>query len=190
MSETKADMLYQQLSLKDHAENKYQKMHAITTFLENNNYIGTVDNPRTYFRGILPMRWGPFNLAEFSRNHPTGIVYFYGQANKKIVWLGGSMRYVVGRKGISSLEYERHTTIDVVPLLLESIKNQEKESVENPSITIEEYEYSALEAVMLARRQVEGQLQRLEFLATKLIQGSADGYHVLLGTPLYVALAD
>lgn len=47
-----------------------------------------------------------------------------------------------------------------------------------------------LRLVSDAAAWLEGPEEKLEFLAKKLVEGSLDSKHVLLGSPIYVAYAD
>ncbi len=32
---------------------------VVVNYIENNMDVGTIDQPKTYFKGSLPMSWGP-----------------------------------------------------------------------------------------------------------------------------------
>ena len=42
----------------DSGKTLYDKLDLVSSYLEKEGSIGTVDSPQQYFKGILPMRWG------------------------------------------------------------------------------------------------------------------------------------
>jgi hypothetical protein len=82
VSDTKVDMLFDQLSprLRDKVatelkidlkflsttfaeepmeKNRYRKLEIVSKYIQKNELVGTIDSPDVYFKGELPMHWGP-----------------------------------------------------------------------------------------------------------------------------------
>ncbi|WP_458720411.1 DUF7019 family protein [Candidatus Nitrosocosmicus sp. R] len=212
VSKTKIDMLYPQIlktileniddesninagfsntltANPDSGKTLYDKLDLISSFLEKEGSIGTVDSPKQYFKGILPMRWGSYGWDEKSQ-----LVYFGGFTDAgTVLGLGGSMDHVLEKEKLSS-----HANPNSLPF---AIANKLSVELNIPLIPGDKYEIegqrrafalndeSYLEAALLATDQMEGPLQNLEFLAEKLIAGGGDDRRVVLGTPIYVAVA-
>jgi hypothetical protein len=78
-------------------ETRYSKLALITRYLTHHGDVGTMDEPKAYFMGTLPMRWG--ELRDWKdRVGPAGspAIYFVGETDATVVALGGSMRHVLG----------------------------------------------------------------------------------------------
>src|SRR5919202_560301 len=40
-------------------DNRFARLETVVQYLERFGDLGTVDQPGQFFRGLLPMRWGP-----------------------------------------------------------------------------------------------------------------------------------
>jgi hypothetical protein len=49
------------LKEKETPQTKYDKLEVVTKYINEHVGAGTVDDPRAYFNGTVPMRWGPFD---------------------------------------------------------------------------------------------------------------------------------
>ena len=209
VSDSKVDMLYSQMpsGLRDRIaaelkidlkvvsvsvsgrrseETRYSKLQLVTAFLEQNAAIGSVDAPEAYFRGRLPMRWGPYGSRD------SEMVYFGSIAKGTVVGLGGSMRHVIGAVG-ESVAPTGTPGVPSAPFYITSVLRHElglaPASVDDDVLGFEDTWDSN---VLNATRRMRGPLQELDFLARRLLFGTYHdtGIRVLLGTPLYVALAE
>jgi len=212
VSETKIDMLYPQIlktildniddesnintgfgstltAIPDSGKTLYDKLDLVSSYIEKEGTVGTVDSPLQYFKGMLPMRWGSYGRDEKSQ-----LVYFGGITDAgTVLGLGGSMDHALEKEKLSS-----HANPNSLPF---AIANKLSVELNIPLIPGDKYEIegqsrafalndeSYLEAASLATDQMEGSLQNLEFLAQKLIAGGDDDRRVVLGTPIYVAVA-
>lgn len=164
-------------------QNRYSRLQVVVKYIEKqkNPKIGTVDAPETFFKGTLPMLWGPLTEE---------IVYFAGSTEQTILGLGGSLHHVIGNNGGttggvggSSMPFE------MVNALIKGLQPQGSYPDEffDPVL--------ALMTVESLFGERAGTGQQLEFLATKYLSGpsqlAAQGEptQVLLGSPIYVALA-
>lgn len=117
VSETKIDMLYPQIlktildniddesninagfnttltANPDSGKTLYEKLDLVSSYLEKEGAIGTVDSPKQYFKGMFPMRWGPYGRDEKSQ-----LVYFGGTTDAgTVLGLGGSIHHVLGKE--------------------------------------------------------------------------------------------
>ena len=174
----------------DNEKTIYDKLDLVSSYLENEGTIGTVDFPKQYFNGILPMRWGFYGRDEKSQ-----LVYFGGVTDAgTVLGLGGSIHHVLGKERGSI-----HTHSNSLPFAITNKLNEELNipltprdefEMEGQSRTFALNDESYLEAVKLATHQMEGPLQNLEFLAQKLVAGGEDRKKIVLGTPIYVAFAE
>jgi|HubBroStandDraft_5_1064220.scaffolds.fasta_scaffold06411_7 hypothetical protein len=216
ISKAKLDMLHQQVAQSDGAKRtvewkldaklasvtakretqkpigdkeQYDKLKAVLARIEESGEVGTVDEPKSYFKGTLPMKWGMYR--DFGR--PEGeppLVYFGGKTRKTIFGLGGSTRHVLGFEGATATS-SRSSTPYLVAHLLEGIGI----SSEGWDAFNAEYR-DAFEAVLWATHNLHGPDQTLEFFAKTLLKGHAQEPIItkgkrkqcVLGTPLYVSL--
>ena len=171
-------------------------------YIEKHLDVGTVDEPRTYFKEVLPMRWGsPIDATK-------EVVYFGGYTDKTILGLGGSLKHIIGSKMESIQPF---STIGALSAALQSMIPDElvvsasmypmyESADESVDVTLVGVAYATNE-IQLSKF---GPKQRLDFLARKLLEGplidspilwnrgrpAGTLTRVLLGTPIYVALAD
>jgi hypothetical protein len=67
------------------------KQEDILSYLDKQGAVGTVDEPKQYFRGTLDLCWG-----NFGGHWSTGdLVYFSGTTSETVLGLGGSAAHVV-----------------------------------------------------------------------------------------------
>ena len=173
----------------DSGKTLYDKLDLISSYLEKEGSIGTVDSPRQYFKGILPMRW-----SSYGRDEKSQLVYFGGNTDAgTVLGLGGSMDHVLGKEKVSSPANSHSLPFAIANKLSMELNIPltpgDKYEIEGVSRTFALNDESYLEATSLATDQMEGPLQNLEFLAQKLLAGG-DERKVVLGTPIYVAVAE
>ncbi|KMS79449.1 MULTISPECIES: DUF7019 family protein [Streptomyces] len=166
------------------APDRTAKLERVLRHLEETGQIGSVDDPAPYFRGSLPMQWGPLQ-----GDNGGALVYFGGRTERTILGLGGASGHVLGASAPQSQEFAPSS----VPTLLAGLASAfAADSVELPA------EESSLAWVHTAGRLLRGPRQPVEFVARRLLAGPSPypeldarpGMRVLLGSPLYVAMAD
>lgn len=177
-------------------ETRYSKLKIVIDFIEKNLNIGTIDNlgkffeetvhnPSDYFKGTLPMKWGPSSY--------TSDTVFFGCSDKGnyFIGLGGSSKHVIGNRGTgASLVPSSSTTshlLSVIKKELQLLNIENGNSWENEDF--------ALENVYYFTKNMNGPTQQIEFLARNLLQGYTNDHEgdlarVIFGTPIYVAIAD
>jgi hypothetical protein len=134
-----------------------------------------VENPKTYFKGTLPMRWGPI-----ARSKVEGFVYFGVETNNIILGLGGGKQYMIGEIGEST------ETSDACYLISQILQSELDKS--GPDNTPNQE--TTLHAIRDLTKEMLGLQQHLEFMAKTIRKGRLGSEHILLGSPIYVALAD
>lgn len=176
-------------------DNRIARLESVVEFLETYGKVGSVERPDDYIQDTLPMRWGPY-----ARTDKDEIVYFGGEAGTTAIGLGGSMRHVIGSVGSDSPTVGSFTPFLMRTLVgvLEGGEPEIHASLKNRPDT----HSLPFSAVTLANENMMGPPERMEFLAKRLLDSDRDlavderesairGFkRVLLGTPLYVALAD
>ncbi|MCE7003763.1 hypothetical protein LWC34_13135 [Kibdelosporangium philippinense] len=158
------------------------RLERVVRHLNEHGDVGTVEEPGQFFWGLLPMQWGPMVT-----DNGSSLVYFGGRDERTIVGLGGSAGHVVGAEHAD----QRPPSPSLLPVLLDMIDDREPE----PGVDLDE---AALASVHRANSRLRGPVQNVEFLAKRLLSGPSpypeldgrDDMSVLLGSPLYVALAD
>ncbi|HEU0012902.1 MAG TPA: SAVMC3_10250 family protein [Longimicrobium sp.] len=165
--------------------------------LRKRNLVGTIQEPKEYFAGKIPMRWG---LFDDQGNRPQGdapLVFFGGidRAEEIIVGLGGSSVHVVGHEGATST-YSRSTSPAIVSWILAGLADAEPQCLWGDP---EGERQQVLQGVAIALHYLRPPTLTLQFLAKTLLAGKIWGHeHMtglstargLLGTPLYVCMVD
>ena len=173
-------------------DNRIARLETVADFIRQSARVGTVDSPCEYVADTLPLRWGDYG---WDRKSP--VVYFGGETERTIVGLGGSSKHLVGSSVTSAAE--PHSAMPyLIKFLGEGLRQQENESSEKPGshVAIFPYPFTPIAAVEYSILQMQGPPQNVEFLAKRLAYGPVEKHaelkekHVLLATPLYVALAD
>ena len=77
------------LSERPTEETRYSKLRVAERYIRSDLKVGTIDEPKEYFEGALPMRWGLLQGAG-------SIAYFTAQTDETIVGLGGSATHLIG----------------------------------------------------------------------------------------------
>lgn len=136
------------------------------------------------------MSWGQIEPKTKIRDRvPSGGVYFAGSTQYTLLGLCGSVEQVLGvkKKAINNIDF-RDT---FGPSTLSGFIRILRELYESDQLPNDNSEDMILRLIVHATISIEEPEQHLEFLAKTLIHGiSSSDKHVVLGTPIYVALAD
>jgi hypothetical protein len=221
ISDTKVDMLFAQISRnilkkisadlninlgvvsvslkeKQSEQTRFDKVNVVSNYINNHLEVGSIDSPQSYFKGTMPMKWGPI----FDTGPYHDLVYFAGKTERTSLGLAGSMWHVIGSpKGSGSwglpsgghfiLKALREFSSDI------GISTDNTDPIPDSYYTDPEHK-GDLYDIDIARQLVRGPEERLEFLARRLVEGTLDykttdfplAPHVLLGSPIYVAYTD
>jgi hypothetical protein len=174
-------------------ENRFARLEAVVKYLENHGDLGSVDEPGQFFRGSLPMRWGP--VAEYHED--SGLFYFAGRTDETILGMVGSAAHVIG---VTSDRQGASAGYALSPLTETLRGDRDAGDVFPDPAAKTSPEQGAINAVHYTTTIFPGPEQNLEFIAKRLIRGKSllpdlpdhpeTDKSVLLGTPLYVALMD
>jgi hypothetical protein len=190
ISDSKVDMLYAQGGRRtDACRDSIGRLEAVLADLARAGRIGTIDEPKEYFTGAMPMRWGPCAFPFVPQLTPSPLVYFGGITKTTVVGLGGSATHVIGQVGSANAGVH-----SCLPYFIMQLR---KELGESLLIPLEKTWDQALAGVYLATVMGKGPSQELEFVAKRLAYGPCPApwretwtpETVLVGTPLYVALS-
>jgi len=169
---------------KTEEENLYSKLNFVTSYLEEFVGIGDVFNPKEYFKGNLYLEWAEIH---------EGVVYWGGKINDTAIGLGGSKSNTIGFESEGITHGISHT-----PWLV-SLLSKEIETITQPnrviSYGIQEGEDEFESRIMSSTHYWAEKLslrshKKFEFIAKKLRYGDYYGYHVLFGTPIYMAITE
>jgi hypothetical protein len=163
ISDSKVNMLYAQGGPGTVARrDSIAKLDALLADLARGGRIGTIDEPKEYFAGAMPMRWGPCAFPSVPQLTPSPLVYFGGATETTVVGLGGSAKHVIGAVG--SAMPGAHSCLPYFILQLR------KELGESLPLSLED-ENQSLMAVYEATMRGKGPSQELEFVAKRLAYG-------------------
>jgi Family of unknown function (DUF7019) len=171
------------------------KLEAALARLARAGRIGTIDEPKEYFAGDIPMRWGPCVFPFVPDLTPSPLVYFGGATETTIVGLGGSAKHVIGEVG--SATAGAHSCL---PSFIFRLRFELGETLPL-DLKFMDDDQSTLMAVHQATMHARGPSQKLEFVAKRLAyeplptlyfpkREPDDKEKVLVGTPLYVAVSE
>jgi hypothetical protein len=179
-------------------DNRIARLETVADFIRQFGKVGSVDQPDEYIDDCMTLKWGDY-AAGWDEKSP--VVYFGGETDRTIVGLGGSSKHIIGSQGETS-SHSHSATPFLIKFLAEELGLQGSKKLKQAEEDIKylgDGRFSPITAVELATLQMNGPEQRLEFLAKKLMYGPVQRYddepeyrdkHVLLATPLYMALAD
>ncbi len=215
ISDTKLDLLYQQLKAPGKTKNGFEwhlnlpglklagktereeedscedKLKAVISALEQSGLVGTIDAPKEYFKGNVPMRWG--SIRDWGRPATESpLTYFGGQTAATMFGLGGSTRHVIGNAGYASTD-ARSSAPSIIGEILRGM-NEPVDGWKTAFKDADNSNYGTFDAIKWANRNLAWAFeQQLEFYAKTLVSGEFHGddgepIFVTLGSPIYVSL--
>jgi TIR domain len=183
----------------------YTKLKLVTTFIEKYGNTGSIDVPQTFFKGTLLMRWEPvINVNGTSSPIPTNIALFRGHTQHTFLWLGGSLEHIIGGDtGNTTLRLGSNHSILERAIQENYIFPSDKRTNEGKKtrnilwhIQMQETGGQWREAPppqkveFLAKTLSHGPTIMPNFISTDFQDAGRSISHILLGTPIYVALLD
>jgi hypothetical protein len=183
-------------------ESLFSKLTIVEQYLEGEGLVGTPDEPKSFFSGTMRLRWGFMDTVMGTELSLDEIVFFSGRTDETVVGLGGSRKHVLGEVG-RTLKPSGSLTFTLGEALGQ-VNNSEEYSArvglpdgdEGVRDLEGNYRTDALlddvAAVSLGTWN-PGPGQPMEFLAKRLAFGPVNpniGKFAILGTPLFVAMAD
>jgi hypothetical protein len=170
-------------------ESRAARLELVLSALDEDGEIGNLDNPLNYVTGELAMAWGLVEPGERNKR-PEGtaasreFVMFAGTPDgRRVIGLIGSRAHLMGQEGESV--YAAYTSPSTLRRIAEGMRGDEAVPTDNAG----EHEVFAAAgtAHQMALEYPAADKQRVEFVARTY---RLDDRGVLLGSPLYVALAD
>jgi Family of unknown function (DUF7019) len=182
VTELKLDIKVVSLSIREQpsAATRYGKLGVVEKYIAQQLDVGSITAPAAWFRGRLSLRSGIY------RNAPGGLAYFAGIDDGVELALIGSARHLVGsREAVSDITL----SYSGMPALFRELRRDEESAPSN------EDEERVVAEVRDFAGELRGFPEPSEFLARRLLHRAVADMdsqvtHVLLGTPLYVALSD
>jgi hypothetical protein len=194
----------------DQEMGRIRRLEAVCEFLHEFGNVGSVDEPDQYIADTVAMNWNTYTY----KNQEQEIVYFSGMTESSVLGLAGSTHHLVGGsaspQNIKIPEYRGMSTPPAILKWIANIRwaNHEFAGPENWESKLKENYW--LYSVFSDAQDMSGPKQNLEFLAKRLFEGDLDiskinfqtmsffpydalgdkSWHIMLGTPLYVAMAD
>jgi hypothetical protein len=175
----------------------YQKLAAIEKYIEKHQGVGTIDSPQPYVKGTMDMSWGLY---------ASSLVFFVGTTSESILSLGGSTHNVIGHE-LAHPTVSYSDTPHMLALLEQefALTTEAEARDETESDGFGDRTNQVLRSIEQASITDWGVRHRVSFLAKRLLQGAevpksrnlitgltgqeGGRKRVVLGTPLYVALA-
>ncbi|MGH3343928.1 MAG: DUF7019 family protein [Carbonactinosporaceae bacterium] len=159
------------------------RLERVVRNLEEHGDLGDVDEPGQYVHGELPMQWGSIGDGD--------TVYFGGRTERTVVGLGGSTGHALSTVPAAPPPQHRLSG-SLMPSLLDQL------AALAPGEAVDDADADALAIVVQANASLRGPAQTVEFVAKRLLYGPSPypelntrpDMAVLLGSPLYVALAE
>ncbi len=165
--------------------NLFSKLEAVLNSLDAET-LGSVSQPSKFFRGTLAMRWAPIKCVRSRGAEDRKLVLFAGSqssSSKKVVGLVGSLAHVIGSHVEKPMAWY-YTSPAFIGAIADALWEPKAEEVESSQM------YGVYPSVASLNKG-EGHVpdvpqQQLEFVAKYFYSND----RVLLGSPLYVALAE
>jgi hypothetical protein len=187
-------------------QSRISRLEAVCEFLNTFGNVGNADEPSHFIADTLPMKWNTYS----HNREKLEIVYFGGITDKSIIGLAGSTHHLIG----STLQPEdvkiNSRGMSIGPPIiswLEELGREVYTSQGNDSYLNPPPRDSWLRSTFFETRRMQGPEQNLEFLAKRLYEGDyfysreqdrdpigtpddEKQWHIVIGTPLYVAMVD
>lgn len=177
-------------SVESTGADRVARLERVLRHLDDHGALRGVDEPGRYVRGVLPMQWAAVDECDG--------VYFGGRSERTVVGLGGSTGHVLST--VTATPPQDRLSASLMPALLDllGVLAAEGGTPEDAPLEHGTGDADALAMVVQANASLRGPVQALEFVAVRMLQGPCpypemyrqDDMAVLLGSPLYIALAD
>ncbi len=156
--------------------------------LETEGIVGTIENPSSWFKAELEMKWGAF------QNYAADLVLFAGMSDRTIVCLIGSIYSLVGW----SNDKDANHSIDYYALkYFEAISGENpwgdfSGAVPDENTLLSEHDEIIAKTMGIRRvvREMAIPPRKVEFVAKRIVADTTKSLTILVGSPLYVALSE
>jgi hypothetical protein len=152
-----------------------KRLKKVTNYIKKKLPVGSINDPKKYFEGTLPMR----------RGYPdkTKVVLFTGETDKTVLALSGSPHHMLDARLESGVDPSCISTeaVNIFKAIAEAARIPVTSDIIKGNIP----------QVRQLIQGINGPQQNYEFLAFRVHdqKSVSGGHNLLLGTPIYIALA-
>lgn len=160
----------------------YEKTALIEQALENKGKVGTPHEPKGYFAGEMPLKYGVIinyasGLSFFGEKFDEGTVVLIGSPQSMV---GGELKIDAAKEGLRSFDYY---TMRFLNYSLESKLVLKDKPLKNFNESFALSTDAAIDSIKLPSKE-------MKFLAKTIYKGTRNGKPFVVGTPIYVSLAE
>jgi hypothetical protein len=168
----KVELPFVEVSVEAELEARLDRLKAVETYLREHAWVGELKDDAEYVAGTMPLSWGEVN----------GTVLFAAISGETAFAMTGSLGNLIGgesnvKRGGSLIG----ATYGAVRSLAEETYSAEKSGIVADVAAIHDAAKKAFEAFPT---------QRVEFLAKRFVSRRHGERKVVLGSPIYVAMAE
>ncbi|MGW7067826.1 DUF7019 family protein [Streptomyces sp. NPDC054855] len=159
-------------------QSAYDRLDLVEAYLERECDVSWMTEPRPWFRGDLGLRIGGYGTPD----RPT---FMTGREGDTVIALIGSAHHLIGqRTAVDTIQAASSSLPSLFRLLNEAPEGRATANRQSPLHQVLDFSASLTEPPVYC-----------EFLARRLLHGTVTGedgreLQILVGTPLYVAMAD
>ncbi|WP_237773313.1 MULTISPECIES: DUF7019 family protein [Streptomyces] len=166
----------------------YDRLDIVEAYLERESDVSWMTEPRPWFRGDLGLR-----IAGYGS--PDGPTFITGREGDTVVALIGSARHLVGQRAAQDTIRASYSMLPSLFRLLDDAPEDWPRQYRTPRAVTPAHENQALHQVLEFSDSLTVAPVYAEFLARRLLTGTVTGpdgreLRIVVGTPLYVAMAD
>ncbi|KAA1154198.1 DUF7019 family protein [Pseudoalteromonas fuliginea] len=160
----------------------YEQALLIEQTLGNKGKVGTPHEPKSYFSGEMPLKYGVISdyisgLSFFGEKFDGGTVVLIGSPQSMV---GGELKIDADKEGLRSFAYY---TMKFLNYSLESDEVLKDKPLENFDEAFALSTDTAIDSIKLPSKN-------MKFLAKTIYNGTKNGKPFVVGTPIYVSLAE
>ena len=165
------------------------RLKAAEAHILQSQSIGSVEKPESWIEGVL-------DVNTCSYEEKKGLVLWFGRSGTNNFCFGGSAGHLVGNDKMTSLQ----RSISHTHQLLENLQGLSKQNLLIATdADLDDYltcgvtrsiDHPWTKLIKDISSEASGPIQRVKFLAKRLLQEQGPNATYVLGTPLYVALED
>lgn len=155
---------------------RIERLRVIEQALDDGE-VGNVVESRPWIKSSLNMSWGFIDAERRA-------VWFLGEVSGVTFLMGGSSKHLLGGVDVGQ---QSHHAYSLLPVLSAALIEREQAELDNELLNTMSIQTSdVVKAARLLSKTAGGPLQRLSFLARRLMTESDDSGKVILASPLYV----
>ncbi|WP_409060224.1 DUF7019 family protein [Streptomyces sp. SYP-A7185] len=166
----------------------YDRLDIVENYLEREFDVSWMTEPSSWFRGDLALRSAGYSSSE-------GPVLMTGREGDTVIALIGSARHLIGQRPAPDVTLRAYSALPALFQLLHDAPEDWPLDLPRERRTRPPDEADAMRDVLEMSEALTAPAVFCDFLARRLLRGSVvldDGreLNVVVGTPLYVAMAD